>query len=153
MSKNKQKPTKRQAPPTSPQKAVAPLAGRPLLWALGVCAIVAIAFFPMLSNGFTNWDDQFYITENPLLVGPDWAGILTKPVVSNYHPLTVASLALNYQLSALSPFSYHLVDWLLHLLNTGLVFYLAFRLSKGNHWVGAITALMFGFTPLFSCCR
>jgi tetratricopeptide (TPR) repeat protein len=129
-------------PPQSPEQGI------PVLWLLGICAITALVFSPMLANGFTNWDDQFYITENPLLRGPDWAGIFSKPVVSNYHPLTVGSLALNYQYGALSPYSYHLVDWLLHIVNTGLVFLLAFRLSNGQRWVGLITAMLFGLHPM-----
>jgi len=117
-------------------------------WILGVCAITAIAFFPMLSNGFTNWDDQFYITDNPFLRGPDWAAIFSKPLMANYHPLTVATLALNYQLSELEPFSYHLVNWLVHIINTGLVFYFAYKLSDHKPWVGLITALLFGIHPM-----
>jgi protein O-mannosyl-transferase len=150
MSKNKRKQPTRTASPPVTQKVNAPLVSQPLplVFVLGVCAITAIAFFPILDNGFTNWDDQLYVLENPLLRGPDWAGIFSKPVVSNYHPLTVASLAFNYQLSALSPFSYHLVNWILHVLNTGLVFYLAFRLSEGNRYVGFITALLFGVHPM-----
>ena len=148
MAKSKRKQPVQVARTASSGKDNTPLANNTNLWVLGVCTITAIAFFPMLSNGFTNWDDQFYITENSMLPGPDWAAIFTKSVVSNYHPLTMASLALNYQLSALSPFSYHLFNWLFHILNTGLVFYFAFRLSKRNHWVGFITALFFGIHPM-----
>jgi len=148
MSQNKRRQRQRPATAAPSGKFNAPLTKLPLLWVLGACALTAIAFSPMLFNGFTNWDDQLYITENMLLRGPDWAGIFSQSVVSNYHPLTMVTLALNYQLSGLSPFSYHFVDWLLHLLNTGLVFLLAFRLSDGNRWVGFLTALLFGVHPM-----
>lgn len=148
MSKNKRKPAPRPAPQPAPRPPGAPSPARPLLWVLAVCAVTAATFFPMLSNGFTNWDDQFYITDNPMLLGPDWATIFTTPLMANYHPLTVASLALNHMVSGLSPFSYHLVNWTLHIVNTGLVFFLAYRLSNGQRWVGAITALLFGIHPM-----
>ena len=148
MKKNQRKQPTNPTPQQSVKKANSPSDISPLLWALGVCTLTAMVFFPMLSNGFTNWDDQLYITENALLRGPDWSGIFSKAVVSNYHPLTVASLALNYQFSKLSPFSYHIVDWLLHILNTGLVFYFAFRLSGNQRWVAVITALLFGIHPM-----
>lgn len=122
--------------------------GYEVLWLLLPAFITAIVFIPMLSNGFTNWDDQRYVTENAMLTGPDWKAILSSPVVSNYHPLTMLSLALNYQLSALDPFSYHMVNWILHILNTVLVAFLAFKLSSGNRWVGIITALFFGIHPM-----
>jgi len=148
MSKNQQKKsqTAKQKPAT--RKKEKSKASQPWIWVLGVCVITAITFVPMLSNGFTNWDDQFYITSNPMFQGPDWSAIFTQQLMANYHPLTVFTLALNYQLSGISPFSYHLVNWLLHILNTGLVFYLALRLSSGNQWVGFITALLFGVHPM-----
>lgn len=102
----------------------------------------------MLSNNFTNWDDQFYVTENLLLRGPDWKGIFSQDVVSNYHPITILTLALNYQWSALSPFSYYLVNWLIHILNVGLVFLLAYKLAKNSLWVAILTALFFGIHPM-----
>ena len=43
--------------------------------------ITAVCFSPMLQNGFTNWDDFDYVTNNPLLRGPDWSGIWSKPLV------------------------------------------------------------------------
>ena len=148
MSKNKRK----QPNPSSQAKTVrksAKASGTTIWpWILGVCVLTAIVFFPMLSNGFTNWDDQFYITENPMLRGPDWASIFSKPLMANYHPLTVATLALNYQLSALEPFTYHLVNWIVHILNTGLVFFFAYKLSDQRPWVGLITALLFGIHPM-----
>ena len=118
------------------------------LWLLLPAFVTAIVFIPMLSNGFTNWDDQRYVTENAMLIGPDWKAIFSSPVVSNYHPLTMLTLAINYQVSALDPFSYHLVNWILHILNTILVAFLAYKLSSGNRWVAIITALFFGIHPM-----
>lgn len=110
--------------------------------------LTAIVFYPMLQNSFTNWDDLFYVTENGLLRGPDWKGIWTKPVVSNYHPLTIASLAWNYQSSALEPASYYFVNWILHAVNTLWVFLLAFFLSNRNSNIAWIVALFFGIHPM-----
>ena len=148
MSKSKQKQSKKPVRTGTSRKTATPFAQNPVIWALGACVVTAIVFLPMFANGFTNWDDQFYVIDNPLLRGPDWLGIFSKPVVSNYHPVTMATLALNYQASALEPFSYHLVNWLLHLFNTGLVFFFAYRMSQNNLWVGFITALFFGIHPM-----
>src|ERR1043165_9109129 len=99
------------AAPVKQQNSIMP-------WLLFVVAITAVCLFPMLNNGFTNWDDEFYVHNNPLLRGPDLNGIFTQPVNDNYHPLTVLSLAVNFKLSELAPFSYLLVNFLLHLANT-----------------------------------
>lgn len=147
MSKHHSKQSKPVTPSASVKKTVV-FDRKSWGWMLGACLVAAVAFYPILSNGFTNWDDQFYITENPLVIGSDWGGLLTQQVVSNYHPLTMVSLGVNYLISGQSPFSYHFFDLLLHLLNTALVFVFTYRLSKGNHWVGAVTALVFGIHPM-----
>jgi tetratricopeptide (TPR) repeat protein len=110
--------------------------------------IAAICFFPMLKNQFTNWDDDFYVTGNNLLRDPDWVGILTKPLVGNYHPLTVITLAINYQLSGLDPFSYLLFNYLLHITNVALVFYFIYLITNKKTWVAFFVALVFAIHPM-----
>ena len=119
-----------------------------LKWILPILLVTAIGFFPMLNNWFTNWDDEQYITQNPLLRGPDWTGIFTQPVVSNYHPVTILTLAFNYSLSGLDPTSYLVVNLLLHLCNTALVFYFIWLMSGKKILVAAFTAIVFGIHPM-----
>jgi len=102
----------------------------------------------MLKNEFTNWDDEYYVINNALLRGPDWKGIFTKPVVGNYHPLTIITLAINYQISELDPSSYLFLNLLLHVVNTCLVFYFIWIISSKKTWVAFLTALLFGIHPL-----
>ena len=113
-----------------------------------VIGITAIAFSPMLKNEFTNWDDEYYVIQNTLLRGPDWAGIFSKPVVSNYHPITVATLAFNYSMTQLDPSSYLVTNLLLHLINAALVFYFIWLISGKKIWVAAFSAIVFGIHPM-----
>ncbi len=154
MAKNKKRPsqpgqTNKPTPATSP-KSSKQYSGNPWFWLAGVVLIAAICFYPMLSNQFTNWDDLFYVLENKLLIGPDYKNIfdLGHPVVSNYHPLTVLSLAFNYQATQLQPSSYLLTNYILHLINCVLVFWFIRELSKGNSWVAGFTALVFAIHPM-----
>ncbi len=114
---------------------------------LAVC-ITAICLSPMFKNNFTNWDDEYYVIQNALLRGPDWQGIFIQPVVSNYHPLTIITLAINYALTGLDPSSYLLFNFLLHLLNTALVFYFIWNISDKKIWPAFFTALVFGIHPM-----
>ncbi|HSF89120.1 MAG TPA: tetratricopeptide repeat protein [Saprospiraceae bacterium] len=135
-----------------PKKASSPISQPSAwIWLASVLAITFVLFLPALQNGFTNWDDVLYVTSNPLLKSLDADGlkaIFTTPVVSNYHPLTILSLAINYQFAELSPMSYHLTSVMLHVINTGLVFWFIWLLSSGNRWVSAIVALLFGIHPM-----
>ena len=147
--KAKIKPKSRTNPPIAKAEKTKSLANRSLLpWLLPVLALTAICFLPMLSNGFTNWDDELYVKENPLLKGPDWQGIFSQASASNYHPLTILSLAFNYAISGTDPFSYHLVNWLLHILNTGLVFIFIYKISGKKPYVAAFAAVIFGVHPM-----
>ncbi len=122
-----------------------------LLFLIPVLALIFLLFLPVLRNGFTNWDDAQYVTENPLLKELNVEGIkaiFSKPVVSNYHPLTIFSLAINYQFAGLTPWSYHLTSVILHVLNTALVFWFIMILSGKNKWVSAFSALLFGIHPM-----
>jgi len=118
----------------------------PLLFA--AVGITALCFLPMLNNTFTNWDDEIYVNNNPLIKGPDWKGIFTQAVSSNYHPLTLISLVINYKLTGLDPSSYLLFNYLLHLVNTGLVFYFIWTISGKKIMVAFLTALIFGIHPM-----
>src|SRR6266487_62393 len=118
------------------------------LWLLLALAATAVCFFPMLKNTFTNWDDEYYVINDALLRGPDWQGIFSQPVVSNYHPLTIITLAINYGLTGLDPSSYLVFNFLLHLLNTALVFYFVWIISDKQIWVASMTALLFGIHPM-----
>lgn len=61
---------------------------------VALVAAVFVAYFPSLSAGFTNWDDDRFITDNPLFHGPvgDYiAAALTRVQFQAYHPLHLLS--------------------------------------------------------------
>ncbi len=111
-------------------------------------AVTFVAYLPSLGNGFINWDDNFYVTENARIAHPTLHGLLTENLGGNYHPLTMATLALNYKLSGMNPASYHWLNLLLHLANTALVFFFVRKLAGGRLWVSLATALFFGIHPM-----
>jgi protein O-mannosyl-transferase len=124
-----------------------------LIACICVAAIALITYFvfsPSLNDGFTNWDDNFYVTQNPLVINNSVpvATIFKTPVDLNYHPLTVLSLALNYQNGKLDPSGYHLENLILHLLNTILVFLFIYLLTRRNLLMAAIVSLFFGIHPM-----
>ncbi len=116
-----------------------------------ILLVTFITYIPSLSGEFNNWDDQLYVTDSELIqdLSPSGlAAIFSTQVAANYHPLTVLSLAINYKISGLSPFSYHLFNLLLHLLNVFLVFYFTYLLTKRNLIIAGIAALFFGIHPM-----
>jgi tetratricopeptide (TPR) repeat protein len=113
-----------------------------------VLFVTYLVYMPSLNNDFTNWDDNYYVTENAVVAHPTLQTLVTTPLGGNYHPLTMASLALNYALSGPKPFSYHWLNLLLHVANTALVFLFVRKLSGGRLWTSVVTALFFGIHPM-----
>jgi tetratricopeptide (TPR) repeat protein len=121
---------------------------------LVVCILIAfITFFllsPCLQNQFTNWDDPGYVTNNGLIKDISPAGlknIFSTPVMSNYHPLTILSYAIEYRFAELEPELYHLDNLLLHILASILVYWFVFLLT-GRLVAAIFTALLFSIHPM-----
>jgi len=119
-----------------------------LAGALAVCV-----YLGSVNNGFT-FDDPYIVVENPLVRGERgfsdiftahyWAG--EEPAGTLYRPLTIASYRLNHDLAGVAPWSYHLVNVLLHGLVTALVFLLARRLTSAPG--AAAAAILFAVHPI-----
>ena len=131
--------------------------------ALSIALLTFLVYLPSLGNGFVNWDDDIYVTNNPQIWTLDlnflgW--VFTSLVNYNWYPLTILSLAVDHAIWGLEPMGYHLTNATLHTINTLLVFTLALRLAglsggpdvKGARSrdliIAATTALLFGVHPL-----
>lgn len=115
-----------------------------------ILVIVSAAFLPLLKNGFVNWDDDRYVSENIIirtLSLDNIKGIFTSFYMGNYHPVTMLSYLLEYHFFKLNPLGYHIISLLLHLFNCLLVFYLILKFTKKLP-VALITAIFWGIHPL-----
>lgn len=124
-----------------PARAAAPR--RSLDLSVVTVAVAAfIAFLPALSGGFV-WDDFDYVKNNPILHAHG-AAVLAKiaslVVVGNYHPMTMASLAIDNALFGPGPFVFHLTNVLIHAINAVLVLrlLLALGMRRDAAWAGAV---------------
>jgi tetratricopeptide (TPR) repeat protein len=132
----------------------------PSVWItlIGILACVAVVYLPSLDNGFVNWDDPTYVTENVDLRDVAQRGYgppIHRVVQGNYHPLTMLTLAwdlgralrIDPRLGPAAARPFHRTSLLLHLGNTVLVFALAWILSRGRLLVAAVCAWFFAVHP------
>ena len=118
-----------------------------LLLVLGTLAVYNGA----AHNGFTNFDDNIYITNNPHIRGGltwetvSWA--FTSRDAANWHPVTWLSHALDYQLFKLNPAGYHYVNVLFHAANVVLLF-LLLEIATGATWPSLMVAALFALHPI-----
>ena len=128
----------------SPQK-------RTLVLCLLLTAVVLLAYSPVTHNGFLNYDDDTYITNNPHVRAGltratlKWA--FTTYDEANWHPLTWLSHALDCQLFGLNPAGPHFVNVLLHAANAVLLF-LLLQSDTGFRWRSLMVAALFALHPI-----
>ncbi len=141
---------------------ITPNKKKDILYIIFLFAITLAVFSPTFKNTYTNWDDGKYVAENPL-IKPLNAETIKEIFASktlykrywmgNYHPLTMLSLNINYALAKKdndgipSPFGFQLVNILLHIFNTLLVFLLIKKLLE-NSDIAFFTALLFAVHTL-----
>ena len=118
---------------------------------LGLAAITWTVFGRALGFDFLNYDDSFYVYQNPIIKnGLTRAGLVaafTQSLVGNWHPLTAISLMLDAQLFGLNAGGYHFVNVLLHTLAVLLLF-LVLKAMTGSTWRSAFVAALFAVHPL-----
>src|SRR3989338_1698166 len=117
------------------------LSNNVLILALIIAAIFA-CFWPALGNDFVLWDDPAYILENTLAHTLSWANtkqIFSTYILGNYQPLTIFSFSLEHRFFEINPFACHLINLMLHALNTLLVYLLIMRLCAKAP-IAALTA-------------
>jgi len=120
------------------------------IWIILILILTILIYFKVINNDFVFWDDDTYIHDNPYILSLDLNNlkkIFTEPYFCNYHPFTTLTYAIEYYFFKLNPHPYHFLNFILHLINTLLVFLLIKGITKRNE-VSLITALLFAIHPM-----
>lgn len=118
----------------------------PVPWLALIIAAVVFTYFSGLYNGFIDWDDYIYILNNKGVSQWSWSNLTALYQSDRYISLTLASFALQIRMVGYDPFSFHLVNLVLHCLNCLLV-YLLIRKLSGSDAISLITAALFALHP------
>ena len=110
-----------------------------------------LVFWQVRNLGFVDYDDNDYVSENPnVLNGLTWDGVIwafTTNRTGYWHPLTWLSLMLDCQLFGANPGRMHLMNLILHLANTLLLF-AVLRKMTGALLPSAFVAAAFAIHPM-----
>ena len=123
----------------TPAAVAAGPAGVPAWWQGWLLVFITlIAYLPVRQAGFI-WDDDAYVTNNPLLTAPDglWRIWFSLDCPSQYFPLTYTTFYLEHPLWGLNPTGYHVINLLLHTANALLVWRVLARLGVPGAWLAA----------------
>ena len=122
---------------------------REALATLSLCLLAAVFYLPaMLWGGFV-WDDSIWLQSRAVAewsgLGDIWAWPSRIYQEVHYWPLTYMTFWLEHKIWGLEPAGYHVINVLLHLLNTLLVWRLLLRLAVPGAWA---VAAVFAAHPL-----
>jgi tetratricopeptide (TPR) repeat protein len=147
-------------PVVATKPAIVPQAGGGLFRSSGqrklvlglLLVVVTLALYnPVSRNGFVNFDDDRYVTDNSLVrAGLRWSTIswaFTSLDQANWHPLSWLSHALDCQLFRLNPAGHHYTNVLLHATNALLLF-LILQWFTGYTARSLMVAALFALHPL-----
>jgi tetratricopeptide (TPR) repeat protein len=136
--------------------------------ALGLILLSTVLYASSLHGHFV-YDDLETIVKNPyirdLKYVPDYFDPRNQKMWSFHHqqqqmyrPLVLTSFALNYQISGVDPFSYHLFNLILHIMNSLLVYKTVYNMARLIPWgastpdkpraLALLTALLFASHPI-----
>jgi protein O-mannosyl-transferase len=126
--------------------------GRPdLLILLGLAVMTFAIYAQVVGHQFITLDDPTYIQENSMVnrgvtrAGLAWA--FTTFHATNWHPLTWISHMIDCQLFGTNAGRHLLVNALIHVANTLLVFWFLMRTTHAR-WPSALVAALFALHPL-----
>ena len=109
--------------------------------AVGLGALAAVFYLPAMLWGGLIWDDRIW-SRSPAVL--EWSGIrdiwFAPRLIegeSHYWPLVYASLWLEHKIWGLAPAGYHVVNVVLHLANTLLLWRILARLAVPGAWAAA----------------
>jgi len=137
--------------PAATITALIPRDGRTWAIVLALIALTLIAFEGVRHLDFVAYDDPKYVSANVhVLGGLTWANIrwaFTTVYGPYWHPLTLISHMADIELFGLWAGGHHLINGLLHVINTVLLFLLLRRLTS-SHGRSAVVAALFAVHPL-----
>ncbi len=128
------------------------LFGRMNFLIAGALAVVTFAIYAqVIGHQFITLDDPTYIQENPMVNrGVTGAGLVwafTTFYATNWHPLTWISHMIDCQFFGTNAGRHLLVNALIHVANTLLVFWFLLRTTRAR-WPSALVAALFALHPL-----
>jgi len=116
-----------------------------------IVVVINLVYMPVINNDFIAMDDSYYVTDNEMIKDlsvDNFFDFFHTKVVGNIQPLTMLSLSIDYNFWEFNASAYHIHNVILHILNSLLVFFFVFLLSKRKLFLAFMTSMLFAIHPL-----
>ncbi len=124
----------------------------PWSFCLFLCAMTAAVYWPVGRYPFVHFDDNFYVTQNPVVQRGLTRGglheVFTTPSPGGWpHPLALVSHMLDCQLYGLNAGGHHISNVLFHMA-AAIFLFLALLEMTADPWRSSFVAAVFAVHPL-----
>lgn len=122
-----------------------------VMYILLFLSLILVYFNSFRNELIMNWDDVGYIVDNEYIKSLSFDNIkkiFSEFYMSNYHPFTTLSYALEYHFVKENVFLYHFDNFILHAINTLLVFRLIRKIYPDEVKIAFFTACVFAVHPM-----
>jgi len=117
------------------------------LWIAAIFIITAIAYQGHFDNEYLNYDDDIYVTQNPLILGEQYDALFSEPYLNQYSPVAMYIMGLEFKVLGQEVTGIRAMSLFIHLLNA-LLLVLIFRFwDKEGKWA-YLLALLFALQPM-----
>ena len=117
-----------------------------------VSVFTFVIYYDSFFYGESNYDDHVYfdylktLFEHGLTISV-FSSVFLDFVNSNWHPITVLSLSIDYLVGNGNPVYFHVTNSIIHVLNATLIYIVFYKLSD-NKLASVVTVLLFTVHPL-----
>ncbi|MRS06016.1 hypothetical protein EG832_22780, partial [bacterium] len=122
-----------------------------LLVILVLVSLILAVYWQVREFNFINFDDDLYVTQNhSTQTGLSCTSVLhafTETRTANWHPLTMLSHALDWELFGNEAGGHHWTNLVFHILNSVMLFVLLNAMT-GAIWRSALVAALFAVHPI-----
>jgi hypothetical protein len=125
-----------------------------LIALLLISSLAIVVYFNSLNNQLT-FDDEIEIVDNPLIreagnireifTSESWEWARKSTDV--YRPLVMLTYLFNYRLGGLNPFGFHLLNLMIHILISFIIFRFTLMMT-GRYGASLVAALIFALHPV-----
>jgi len=126
---------------------------RDFLFCLFLVLATLSVYWQIRTHSFVVYDDPTYVAENKYVLqgitreGLEWAFSFSGKDKTHWHPVTWISHMLDVQLYGVNAGNHLMINLVLHLLGSWLLF-LVFKKASGRFWESAAVAVLFALHPI-----
>jgi protein O-mannosyl-transferase len=117
------------------------------IWLAVILVVTTIAYQGHFDNEYLNYDDDIYVTSNPLIISQQWDVLFSGTYLNQYSPVAMFIMGMEFKMFGQDLGWIRGISLLIHLLNAFLILKIFRHWDKDGTWA-YLLALLFALQPM-----